>query len=87
MNVNFQDFDRVQFRLAQAEDDIKRLLARVTALEGGTPLPPEPEVEIVPTVAAPAPTSEQPKPQPPEPPADVELNILSGAGLTTGSRR
>jgi hypothetical protein len=84
-SVTFADFDRVQFRLAQAEDQIKRLLARVAALEGGEPLAPEPKIEIVPTIAAPAP---EPVPQIQEKPvAVVELDVMSGMGLTAGPLR
>jgi hypothetical protein len=46
-------FDQTQFQLAQAQDDIKRLTARVTALEAGTPLPPDGVPDIQPTLPAP----------------------------------
>ena len=85
MNVTFADFDRVQFRLAQAEDAVKRLTARVAALEGNEPLPPEPKIEIVPTITAPAPEPEQPKPI--EKPVEIELDVVSGMGMTAGPLR
>lgn len=85
MNVTFADFDRVQFRLAQAEDQIKRLLARVTALEGGDQLSPEPKVELIPTIPAPAPEPQQPKPI--EKPIEAELDLMSGSFIIPTGRR
>jgi hypothetical protein len=62
--------DRLQWRLSQAEDDIKRLLARVTALEAGAPLPADQTAEIQPatitceeSIAQHAPV-QQPNPEP-----------------------
>jgi hypothetical protein len=39
VQVSFADFDRLQNNMQQATDDILRLQAHVTALEGGAPLP------------------------------------------------
>jgi hypothetical protein len=68
MQVTFADFDRLQNNLRQATDDILRLQARVTALEGGAPLPAEQpvihKVSCEQVVMATAPAPQQPKPEP-----------------------
>jgi hypothetical protein len=89
--VTFAVIDRLQFRLAQAEFDIQRLLARVTALEGGQPLAPDQTTAVIPAPAPEpatnfvAPSANLAEPQQPQP-LEVELNILSGQGMTAGQR-
>lgn len=82
--------DRLQWRLTLAEDAIKRLEARVKALEAGQPLPPDqkPEFNVTPKpVEAPAPAPAQtvaPVPQP-KPVDGPELDL--SVGLPAGGRR
>jgi hypothetical protein len=83
--LNFAVVDRLQFRLAQAEFEIQRLVARVAALEAGAPLPPDQVIEVIPA-APPAPEQPQPKPID-QPVADVELDLMSGGLIPTGSKR
>jgi hypothetical protein len=84
MQVSFADFDRLQNNLRQAQDDILRLTARVTALEGGEALPPDQTITLPtePVVCEPAPA---PVIVVRQPDIDTELDLTRG--LTAGGRR
>lgn len=88
MAITQQAFDNLQFNLQGALDDILRLKARVTALEGGEVLPPDQSVAPDPQSFAPV-TCEQVLAVHPaaaaEPEIDTELDITRG--MTAGGRR
>jgi hypothetical protein len=71
--------DRLQFRLSQLEDEIKRLQARVTALEGGAALPadqtatPQPEISCEEYIMQNAPV--QPAPTVPETTLTPDISV------------
>jgi hypothetical protein len=48
--TDFQAFDRCQAAIAALQEEMKRMQARVTALESGAPLPADQPVEVVPEV-------------------------------------
>ena len=81
--------DTVQFRVTQAENEVKRLQARVTALEASAPLPPDQKVEITPT-PQPKQTCEQylaeSKAAAEAQQPDVLPELDLSKGLTVGSR-
>jgi len=57
MPTDYERYDRVQFEVHELSDKYERLLARVTALENGAPLPADQETNQVPTDAGPNGTS------------------------------
>ena len=77
--TEFHILDRLQWRLSQAEDDIERLKARIAALEGGTPLPPQPQPEFTPSTGAPQALAIQPTvPQVETPIPDITVGWVGG---------
>ena len=88
MNIDFAVLDRFQFNLRKLEDEVTRLKARVTALEAGSPLPPD---QL--SVAAPVLSNWiEPLPEPQVAPTltvvpeCTEINVLAGGGMTAGGR-
>jgi hypothetical protein len=88
MNIDFRVIDSLQFRFSQMEDTIARLKARVTALEAGSPLPPDREIVVAPVIHAPVhvpePSVEQAPPPPQAPPQEIEYSV--GMLMPTGGR-
>lgn len=90
MEITKQVFDTLQFNLQCALDDIIRLKARVTALEGGEALPPDQTVTVTPQpqpmtceahimqhAPAPAPVAQ----------SDIDTELDLTRGMTAGGRR
>jgi hypothetical protein len=82
--IQAQINDRLQFRQSQLDDTIKRLEARVAALEVGTPLPADQTIELVVEHCTEAEVGPEPVHQP-QPDLGTELDI--SRGMTAGERK
>ena len=85
MITDFQAFDRCQAAIAALQEEVKRLQARVTALESGTALPADQQVEVVPEVPTYTATQQQPKPSS-KPDEHIEIPELSETGWIISRR-